>query len=345
MSVDILDPGLGFGSLSKRSKTTYLILHHAAAEAASVEGIHKWHRDKGWAGIGYNFYIRKDGAIYKGRGWEYTGAHTSNYNSISIGICFEGNYDSTSTSMPELQYSAGVEMIALALEKYSDVATICGHKSLGSTACPGRYFPLAKMIEAGKNRDKSKVDPVTDPNGCPYGTSTETVKKGSSGKAVHRCQWYLNKACTTALTIDGICGALTVKAIKDFQIENGLMADGICGKKTWTKLESVVAAQSANAQSVQAVRSAIEILAKAGIIDTPDYWLANFYKLEYLDKLLINLSTQFNKIDQGADVQTIDAALAKLVSAGVINTPEYWINNCGKVQYVDKLLIKAANGI
>ena len=74
---------------SKRKYTKYIILHHAAAKNCTPEQIHEWHlqRDGGtWAGIGYNFFVRKNGEIHEGRPLECSGAHCTNYNSISVGV-------------------------------------------------------------------------------------------------------------------------------------------------------------------------------------------------------------------------------------------------------------------
>lgn len=342
MSINIIDTGLGFRSLSKRSKTTYLILHHAAAENAAVETIHQWHKKQGWAGIGYNFYIRQDGSVYKGRGWEYVGAHAVNYNSISVGICFEGNFEKVSKTMPNTQLNSGAAMIALTLEKYPTISTICGHRSVGSTACPGQYFPLDEVIKAGKFKSVSGSTD-TDLNGCPYGSSTAMVKNGSMGAVVCRCQWYLNKGADTGLAIDGICGSKTEAAIKIFQIAEGLSVDGICGNYTWAALESVVSSRNgSNSKSTDSVAKAIETLAKTGIINSSGYWLENYSKLRYLDQLLINMSKLVYRSEAGAEIVSVEKGVEKLASAGAINTVDYWIENYGKLQYVDQLVINAA---
>lgn len=351
-NLNIIDPRLSFSSLTKRATTTYLVIHHAAAENTSVQTIHKWHKGKGWAGIGYNFYIRQDGTIYKGRGWENIGAHTKNYNSRSVGICFEGNFDSTSKSMPNSQYNSGAAIIAAALEKYPAIYTICGHKSLDSTACPGQYFPLDKLIAAGKSGDVSSVLSVTDSksassdtdlNGCPYGNCRDTVKNGSRGTTVCRCQWYLNKSSYASLTIDGICGSKTAAVIKAFQSSKKLSVDGVCGPKTWDALESALLVQSSCNSINAGVESAIEILAGKGVISTAGYWYANYGKLKYLDQLLIKMSAMSYKSAVSAAISTVENAVEKLEMAGVINSPDYWITNYSKLQYVDELLIKAAN--
>jgi N-acetylmuramoyl-L-alanine amidase len=48
----------------------------------------------GWSDIGYNFLVGNDGNVYEGRGWNRVGAQTYNYNSVSIGIAFIGNFNS-----------------------------------------------------------------------------------------------------------------------------------------------------------------------------------------------------------------------------------------------------------
>lgn len=64
----------------------------------------------------------------------------------------------------------------------------------------------------------------------------KTIKKGSKGTQVKVLQWLLNNAGYDCGEIDGICGAKTVAAIKAYQQANGLVADGIAGRKTWAAL-------------------------------------------------------------------------------------------------------------
>lgn len=152
---NIQNAGLSFTSMTRRSRTTHLILHHTAANNQSVQQIHQIHRNLGWAGIGYNFYIRQDGSIWQGRGWDNVGAHTVNYNSTSIGISFEGNY-SEQTTMPQAQYNSGVVMVQLAKSMFPTISRVCGHRDLNQTACPGTHFPLSDMI-AGVNSNNNNI--------------------------------------------------------------------------------------------------------------------------------------------------------------------------------------------
>jgi hypothetical protein len=145
--------------LSKRKSTKYIIIHHAAASISSPDQIHAWHLNNGWSGIGYNFVVRKDGSIYTGRPIDCTGAHTTNYNSISIGICFEGDY--TKETVPEPQKQAGKELITYLKGLYPE-AQIKRHKDFASTACPGSNFPFVEIAEGAtiKPRELTSVNDI-----------------------------------------------------------------------------------------------------------------------------------------------------------------------------------------
>ena len=63
-----------------------------------------------------------------------------------------------------------------------------------------------------------------------------TLRKGSSGADVKTLQAALNNNCPYGLVVDGVFGAKTEEAVKDYQKHNGLSVDGIAGAKTWSKL-------------------------------------------------------------------------------------------------------------
>lgn len=63
-----------------------------------------------------------------------------------------------------------------------------------------------------------------------------TLKKGSRGQAVEAWQMFLNSNGYCCGNTDGIFGAKTEKAVKAYQRDHGLVADGIIGKNTWNSL-------------------------------------------------------------------------------------------------------------
>lgn len=146
------------GALQKRAKTDYIILHHRAGNG-NVESIHDQHLSQGWTGIGYHFYIRKNGDIHKGRPLETIGAHTEGKNSVSVGVCFEGNYHDIDKVMPTEQLKAGQELIAYLKGIYPD-AEVKGHRDFQATGCPGQYFPFEAIKKGEINMDIEKAKTI-----------------------------------------------------------------------------------------------------------------------------------------------------------------------------------------
>lgn len=146
--MNIKETNLAFGSLSYRSATRRIILHHAAAKNCDATTIHRWHKANGWAGIGYHFIVRKSGAIERGRPEWALGAHASGSNSDSIGICFEGDFEKE--TMTSVQRAAGKELIAWLKEGYK-INKVQAHRDVCATSCPGKNFPFSEISGASGN--------------------------------------------------------------------------------------------------------------------------------------------------------------------------------------------------
>ena len=151
--MEVKEVKLKFGDMIPRSKVLeYIVIHHMASTAKeTVEQIHNFHiNNNGWAGIGYHFYIRKDGTIYKGRDEKYAGAHCVDYNSISLGICLEGNFEIEQPTDNQLKSLS--ELLQHLKQKYGNVQVV-GHRDLNATACPGKnlYSKLGSVIANSKD--------------------------------------------------------------------------------------------------------------------------------------------------------------------------------------------------
>ena len=81
----------------KCKRTINLIVVHCSATRVnqnfSIEDLEACHKARGFAEIGYHYYITKDGTLYPGRHEDKVGAHARHYNQHSIGICYEGGLD------------------------------------------------------------------------------------------------------------------------------------------------------------------------------------------------------------------------------------------------------------
>lgn len=145
VKMNIIDAGLQFNGLNRWNNDPKAIVgHHTEWDGASVEDIHICHRDeKGWAGIGYHYYIKLDGTIYKGRPDDAQGAHVKEFNHNSLGVAFEGNYD-TRTEMPPTQLEAWYNLKAYLNDLYGELPLYV-HKEVGNSECPGKYFPVEQF--------------------------------------------------------------------------------------------------------------------------------------------------------------------------------------------------------
>lgn len=130
------------GLLISRNKPERLVIHHAAAENLSPEEIHQMHLDRGWSGIGYHFYIRSDGTIYRGRDENKVGSHVAGNNTNTLGICLEGNFEENGVSKEQLE--ALLNLSTYLCLKY-DISDILKHNDLLATECPGRLFPFESI--------------------------------------------------------------------------------------------------------------------------------------------------------------------------------------------------------
>jgi N-acetyl-anhydromuramyl-L-alanine amidase AmpD len=151
---NIIDVSLKWKKDSKFGKNTpkNIIIHHALHNKCTIQDVHRWHLDKGWAGFGYHFFVDKHGAIYKGRNIEWNGAHCkeNGMNENSIGICVEGCYtdysNMTEKNIHPIQYNSLINLVKYLINKYK-IKTVYPHSYFAKYKdCPGKYFPFTKLL-------------------------------------------------------------------------------------------------------------------------------------------------------------------------------------------------------
>ena len=102
--------------------------------------IDRWHRDRGWRGIGYHHVIRRDGTVEDGRPIEQQGAHVAGHNSTSIGVCMVGGRTQTGNAVDanftSAQWRSLSRLCKDLLIRFPDVR-IVGHRDLDNRGCPG----------------------------------------------------------------------------------------------------------------------------------------------------------------------------------------------------------------
>lgn len=256
MRIDVKDKHLVFGAnhTPRKGAPRGVVLHHAAADG-SVESVHDYHRNEnGWAGIGYHFYVRKDGTVYRGRPETWMGAHTVGHND-KIGICAEGDFEKD--TMSTAQQNALSALLAYLFERYGPM-NVYAHRDLDNTACPGKQYPFASIVSGATTDAQGVVRefqtavladgltlPVYGADGI-WGEETaqaasRTVQTGSRGARVKLVQSLLIEKGYNLRVYgaDGQFGDETDSAVRAFQKKNGLSVDGIVGIKTWKALLGV----------------------------------------------------------------------------------------------------------
>ncbi|MEO0999435.1 MAG: peptidoglycan-binding protein, partial [Pseudomonadota bacterium] len=93
-----------------------------------------------------------------------------------------------------------------------------------------RQFKYDTKMAAAYARYAGKPAPTPDP---------AVLRIGSDGMLVRELQTLLRQA-GFSLHVDGDFGPATRRTVQAFQRENGLIADGVVGPKTWAALEAVL---------------------------------------------------------------------------------------------------------
>lgn len=121
---------------------TEIIVHCSATPEGkdyTVGDIDRWHRQRGFAQIGYHYVVYRDGSVHAGRMESQIGAHCVGHNMISIGVCYIGGLTADGKhpkdTRTEAQKAALLKLLKELKAKYPH-AVIHGHRDFAAKACP-----------------------------------------------------------------------------------------------------------------------------------------------------------------------------------------------------------------
>lgn len=119
-----------------------IIIHCSATFPGQDVGateIDRWHRQRGFDGIGYHYVVRLDGTIEEGRPYHREGAHALGWNKRAVGICYIGGLDNRKRPCDTrtIQQREALKTLILRLkEEHPGLVRILGHRDVARKACP-----------------------------------------------------------------------------------------------------------------------------------------------------------------------------------------------------------------
>lgn len=121
-----------------------IILHCSATPEGkdyTTSQIKTCHLQRGFSDIGYHYVIYRDGSVHNGRDINVSGAHCTNHNAKSIGICYIGGLDSTGKKAKDTRTDAQkkslVKLVKQLLNLYKlPISTVHCHNEYANKACP-----------------------------------------------------------------------------------------------------------------------------------------------------------------------------------------------------------------
>lgn len=128
-----------------KRKVSRVFIHCSASDNQKhddISVIEEWHRERGFAGVGYHYFIQANGNIQAGRNTEIIPAAQVGYNAGSIAICLHGLEGFTNKQFVALRHLCGE------INKELEV-TFHGHCEVSNKLCPN--FDYRGVLSLDKN--------------------------------------------------------------------------------------------------------------------------------------------------------------------------------------------------
>lgn len=111
----------------------YIVVHCTATKQGinfSASDIDRWHKQRGWSGIGYHYVVDIYGNVEKGRQDNKIGAHVKGFNKNSIGVVYVGGLSKKMypKDTRNRKQKASLKLLIKSLKRKYPNAKILGHR-------------------------------------------------------------------------------------------------------------------------------------------------------------------------------------------------------------------------
>ena len=130
------------GLVKSKRNIREIIVHCSATPDGkdfTVDDIRKWHKARGFSDVGYHYIVYRDGSVHDGRSVHLVGAHCTNHNANSIGVCYIGGVATDGKTPKDTrtpQQKAAMLTLLKQLKSLYPQAKIYGHRNFSNKACP-----------------------------------------------------------------------------------------------------------------------------------------------------------------------------------------------------------------
>lgn len=131
-------------------------IHCSAAdhESKSYQGVNlaktidRWHKERGWSGIGYHYVIDKEGNLMTGRNQERIPAAQGGHNRGTLAVCLHGLDINKFTKAQEKTLQ---DLCYTVNQAYGKKITFHGHCEVSAKTCPViDYKEILKLDKHGR---------------------------------------------------------------------------------------------------------------------------------------------------------------------------------------------------
>ncbi|PJE94437.1 N-acetylmuramoyl-L-alanine amidase [Streptomyces carminius] len=234
---------------------THVVVH---VTQGTYAGTISWFRNPE-AEVSAHYVVRSsDGEVTQTVRDRDTAWHARSGNPYSVGIEHEGYVDDPAW-FTDAMYRSSAALTRHLTDRYDiprDRAHIVGHHEVpGNTHTdPGPNWDWNRYMRLVRD------DGAAAPARLSFG-SYDTLRSGSTGEQVRAAQQLLDDHGFDPGEADGVFGPVTAAAVRAFQANRGLTADGVVGPRTWTALLSAGATptlrQGASGPAVERLQRAL----------------------------------------------------------------------------------------